>query len=662
MPASTKRFAFGDYVLERAQQRVLRRDGSTLRLTPRLYGALSLFVEHPGELLEKEWLMQRIWPGVVVEENNLSQVVSALRRALGEGGPQSLFIETVPRTGFRFVAPVTCLPDGGDPVSMPPAPTPAQPPLPASDGEGGAPSQDTEPAAPLSASPEVHRPRRRLLLVSACATALAGLAGALAWTWRPPAPATAATPALAVLPFKLLAPSDRDNLLEIGMADSLITRLSAVHGLVVRSTGSIKRYSAHEQDSLHAARELEATWVVDGSVEHVGDQLRVTARLLRTADGQALWSGSFDERFTDVFDVQDRISNRVVQALAPELRLQASATAAVTDAGGTRSPEAYQLYLAATRRAESGRADNLREATVLYQQALAIDPAYANAWVGLAWAHRRRVWNADALPSEAFGRSSDALKRAIDLVPDLVLARAAIGTTKYFYEFDWQGAEKEFLSVLAVNPNLSPARWDLALLMLTQDRIEAGFEQLRMARELEPTSPVLNAIEASFLIDSGRLAAARLRLNRALDFGPNLWLSHVALGLLHFAERRPEDGIAALRRAVELSDETTRPKAVLAFHLSKTGHADEARAILDALRARSRTRFVPPTSIAMVHAALGEHDAALDQLELALQAHDTRMIYLKDDPSWAGLRHDARFQRLMKTLALDGFGPGLTPI
>jgi tetratricopeptide (TPR) repeat protein len=282
--------------------------------------------------------------------------------------------------------------------------------------------------------------------------------------------------------------------------------------------------------------------------------------------------------------------------------------------------------------------------------------------VGLAWAHRRRVWNADALPGEAFERSSSALARAIDLVPDFVPARAAIGTTKYFYGFDWPGAERQFQQVLAVNPNLSSARWDLALLMLTQDRVEAGFEQLRIARELEPTSPVLNAIEASFLIDAGRLGAARLRLDRALDFGPNLWLSHVAMGLLLFAEHRPDDGIASFRRAVELSDETTRPKAVLALHLSKIGRGDEARAILDALRERSRKHFVPPTTIAMVHAALGEQDAAIAQLELALAVRDTRMIYLKDDPSWAGLRQEPRFRKLMQTLALDRFGSGLTPI
>jgi DNA-binding winged helix-turn-helix (wHTH) protein/TolB-like protein/tetratricopeptide (TPR) repeat protein len=653
MPLSDERIAFGEFVLEPAQQRVLRRDGTTLQLTPRLFSALSLLIEHRGELLEKEWLMRALWPGMVVEENNLSQVVSGLRRALGERGRESRFIETVPRRGFRFIAPVT-FPAGDAPVATPSSAAPAVTPQ--------GPTALDEDAAPAGSSVAAAGPRRRLLQGAFAAFATAGLVAIGMRIRRGPAAAPAAAPTLAVLPFRLLVPNEGDRLLEVGMADSLITRLSAVPGLVVRSTGAVRRYTDREQDPLRAAADLDVRWIVDGSVQRVGDQLRVTSRLLQASDGRALWAGSFDERFTSVFDVQDRISNRVVQVLAPELRLRASAIAPVADVGGTRSPEAYQLYLAAMRRAESGRGDSLREAVELYRQALAIDPAYADAWVGLAWAHRRGVWNADALPGEAFDRSSEALKRAIALVPGFVPARAAIGTTKYFHDFDWPGAERELLGVLEINPNLSAARWDLALLMLTQDRIEAGFEQLRMARELEPTSPVLNAIEASFLIDSGRLAAARLRLSRAFDFAPNLWLSHVALGLLRFAERKPDDGIIAMRRAVELTDETTRPRAVLAFHLAKVGRQDETRAILQGMLARSRTRFVPPTSLALVHAALGERTAVLDQLERGLAMRDTRMIYLKDDPGWADVRSEPRFKSLMMKLGLDHFGPGLTPI
>ena len=180
------------------------------------------------------------------------------------------------------------------------------------------------------------------------------------------------SPTLAVLPFKPLVAEGRDELLEVGMADSLIARLSTVPGLVVRSVGSVLRYAGPGQDPVRAARELEVAWIVDGSLQRRGDQLRATARLLRAADGSAAWSGSFDEQFTGVFAMQDQISNRVMQALAPTLQAAGGAgtadTAPLTDVGGTRSIEAYQLYLAASQHAQGLRADGLRKSLALLNQ------------------------------------------------------------------------------------------------------------------------------------------------------------------------------------------------------------------------------------------------------------------------------------------------------
>lgn len=625
---SPQRLAFGDFVLDRSRQQVLRSDGTALRLTPRLSSALLLFVDHAGELLDRDTLMAALWPGLVVEENNLNQVVAGLRRALGDSAQGSRFIQTVPRRGFRFVAEVTPLAAG---VAPPAAPAPA-------------------PA------------RRPLLRWALVAGGVAALGGAGWWAWRREPAGVASGPTLAVLPFKPLVAQDRDPLLEVGMADSLIARLSTVPRLEVRPTGSVLRFAGPEQDPQRAARELGVTWIVDGSLQRRGDRLRVTARLVRAADGRAAWSGSFEEAFDGVFAVQDQISDRVMQALAPALGVGASAVPPLTEPGGTHSTDAYQLYLAASRRADSGRADGLLEAAALFRQALAIDPAYAAAWVGLAWAQRRLVWNADALPSQAFAQSSEALQRALDIAPGLASARAGVATTLYYYEFDWPGAERELRRLLATSPNVANAHWDLGRMLLTQGRIDEGFEQLRRARNLDPTSPVLLAVEASFLLDQGRLAEARTRLDRAFDFAPNLWLSHVARGQLYFAENRPEEGIAAMRRAVELADATTRPRGVLARHLAIAGRSGEARSILGDLRARAQARFVPPTTLAMVHAALGEDDAALDALELALATRDTRLIDLGNDPSWNTLRPQPRFAALLKKLRLDGYAPGLTPV
>ncbi|MEO5771667.1 MAG: winged helix-turn-helix domain-containing protein, partial [Burkholderiaceae bacterium] len=241
------RLAFGDFVLERSQQRVTHRNGTQLNLTPRHFSALLLFAERAGQLLDKDTLMLALWPGLVVEENNLSQVVSSLRRALGDDTQGSRYIQTVPRRGFRFVAAVTALPDADE--------LPHTDPLPHADLPASTPVPPDDPS------------KRHTLRLALAAGATAVVAGTAWWVLRgtPAAAPATKSPTLAVLPFKPLVAEGRDELLEVGMADSLIARLSTVPGLVVRSVGSVLRYAGPAQDPVLAARELDVTWIVDGS-------------------------------------------------------------------------------------------------------------------------------------------------------------------------------------------------------------------------------------------------------------------------------------------------------------------------------------------------------------------------------------------------------------
>jgi len=447
----------------------------------------------------------------------------------------------------------------------------------------------------------------------------------------------------------------------MGMADSLIARLSTVPGLVVRSIASSRRYSGADQDPLRAARELNVAWIIDGSLQRRGERLRVTARLLRAADGGTTWSGSFDEQVTGIFDVQDLISERLARELAPNLEVDVGARTPLAGAGGTRSTDAYQLYLAAGRYAQDMRADSLGKSRALYNQALAIDPGYAMAWVGLAEAHRRALWGAEGVPAEVFEPAGLAVQRALAIAPNLAEARTEQAFRLYWFDFEWPAAEREFRRALASNPNVSMAHFGLATLMLTQDRIDEGFAQMRLARELDPMSPPLNALEAAYLLSAGRRDEARVRLDRALEIAPNFWFAHCVQGLLHLAEQRVDPAIAALRRAVSLADGTSRPSALLGVHLARSGELVEAREILDQLLRRAQTRYVAPTSIASVQVALGEVEPALDALDRAFLARDTRLTFLKDDPRLAGLRQHPRFIARMRKLKLDRYGPGLSP-
>lgn len=311
MPFS-ERYAFGDFILERSQQRVLRGNGTELNLSPRLYSALLVFVERAGEWLDKDALMLAVWPGLVVEEYNLSQVISGLRRALGDDTQDSRYIQTVQRRGFRFIAPVTALPEAS--TGLHPAMVGAAAARSPSD-EAGA-SQGVVAAVPaVTASPNRRSLGGGLLAVTAAAIADG------TWWWGGPWPSSRKTSpvrsTLALLPFKPQVTAARDELLEVGMADSLIARLSALPGPVVRSVGSVRRFSGPDQDPMHAARELDVVWIVDGSLQRRADHLRITALLLSAADGVAAWSGSFSEKVTGVFDIQDTISERIARVVAP---------------------------------------------------------------------------------------------------------------------------------------------------------------------------------------------------------------------------------------------------------------------------------------------------------------------------------------------------------
>jgi DNA-binding winged helix-turn-helix (wHTH) protein/tetratricopeptide (TPR) repeat protein len=598
-----ERYQFGEFVLERSQHRVRRLDGRTLHLTPRLFSALLLFVEHPGELLDRDTMMRALWPDLVVEENNLSQSISSLRRLLGDNGKDCRYIETVPRRGFRFIADVAALP--------------ISPPNSASQARG----------APLPASARGRT-------------------------------------TLAVLPFVPLSTLSRDDLLPLGMADSLISRLSTVPGLVVRSAGSLRRYAGPDREPMAAARELDVRWVIDGSLQRNGDKLRVTARLLSVPDGDAAWSGQFDEEFTDVFEMQDAISSRVAVVLAPLLNAGTgggiSPAQAPTEQGGSHDANAYQLYLAARQHSQGVRADGLLKSIGLYEKALSIDPRYALAYTGQAESYRRMLFGADKVPSEVFAPYRKAVLKALALAPGLAEAHAQLGWIHFWYDFDWPKAERAFREALSLNPNVVGAHFGLGFLLLTLDRADEGIDHVRWARELDPMSLIINTMEACFLLDMGRHEEAALRLARVFELEPNFWVAHLSQSLFHIADGRNDLAIESLERANRLTDQSTQAAAMLGMQLARLGRPAEARKILDRFRSLEQSRYVPPTSLAAVYAALGEVEPALDELERAWAARDTRLVYLKDDRRWAGLRGHPRFSALLVRMKLDAYGPGTT--
>jgi DNA-binding winged helix-turn-helix (wHTH) protein/Tfp pilus assembly protein PilF len=578
------RHTFAEFTLERSQRRLRRRDGTDVPLTPRLFAALLMFVERADQLLDRETLLAALWPGLVVEENNLSQVVSGLRRALGDDGGTRRFIETVPRQGFRFVAEVT----------------------------------------PLTNDPKLT---------------------------------------LAVLPFVPLSLEERNVSLELGMADSLIARLSTVAGLVVRSVGSLRRFIGPEQDALAAARLLDVAWIVDGSLQRQGDRMRITARLLSAADGTAAWTGQFDEHFVDVFTTQDAIAARVAATLCAQLVQlggRYSASSAPADIGGTRDSDAYQLYLGARQHAQTVRADGLRRSIDMFGQALACDPQYALAYAGLAESYRRLIFGADWAPADVFPLYRSAVMRALEIAPDLAEAHAQLGWIHFWNDFEWLEAERVFRHAIALNSNAVSARFGLGFLLLTLGRVDEGMAQMSVARELDPLSLIINTMSAAFAFGAGRREEARQRIGRVLQIDSSFWVAHMTRAWFLRTDGDNEGAIAAMAQADVLADGSSQAAAVHGAWLAQIGRSDEARAVLLRLERQSETRYVPPTSLAAIHAGLGESALALDALEKAFLCRDTRMAYLRDDPRWTSLNALPRFRELLHLMRLDDNRKGVS--
>ena len=345
----------------------------------------------------------------------------------------------------------------------------------------------TSAAAPSTRSTNLRNPT---LLAGALLAAIALAIGFWFFSQRAQRSTTAsrvATPSvekkIAVLPFKPLLPENRDQVLELGMADSLITKLSNVREMVVRSLNSVRKYGGLEQDPLAAGRELQVDSVLEGNVQKSGDRIRVTARLISVADGSSLWANTFDEKFTDVFSVQDAISQKVADALA--LRLSREENKRLTKRY-TDNVEAYQLYLTGRYHWNKLTPPEIAKSIGFFKQAIDLDPTYALAYFGLAEANRSLAINANFPSQDCLPQAKAAAQKALAIDPMLAEAHASLSFCLIWYDWDWAEGEKEAQRAIAVNPNSAHGHYALAHVLSDLGRHDQAIAEIARARELDP--------------------------------------------------------------------------------------------------------------------------------------------------------------------------------
>jgi TolB-like protein/lipoprotein NlpI len=444
--------------------------------------------------------------------------------------------------------------------------------------------------------------------------------------------------------------------LELGLADTLITRLSRSTALQVRALSSSQRVTGKTREAKAAGRELHAAYVIEGTTQRVGGRIRVNARLLSVADGRVLWGETFDENADSVFTLQDRIGDAVTSALA---------LAPVVVPVGSRSPcdgadaAAYRAYLSGQHELARASTPRTRRALVAFRRAIDLDPSCARAYAGMANAYRVLATVADADPAEVFPIAQAMADRALTLDPTLAEAHVALGWIRLWHDWDWPASEASFRRAIELNPSLPNAHFGYANLLKHTGRDAEAAEQAKQALALDPLSPVINAIGSWFVPDP------RQALDRALELDPEYWLGLLLRGVGRIGAGDVHAGLADLEQARQLCGDCSHALTTLGAVKARTGDADAARAILREMEARDRSGYWPASSLATLHNALGETKTALDLLERAYRERDVRMSFLVIDMNsrWSNLRAQPRFRALMRQMKLPmpagGAGPAV---
>lgn len=622
MPAERAVYTFGPFVLDPARRRLLR-DGSELSVTPKAFDLLTLLVRNAGRPVAREALIDALWPDTAVEEGNLTFQVSTLRKALGD----TRIIVTVPGRGYQLAGEVAVAPAEVASASIQTV-------------------VENEERTTITVSESVVGSRRWVGIAVAGAVLLA-LAVGVVILRRPGGaePPPHAIESIAVLPFRPLAAASRDPALELGMADTLITRLGRMGELVVTPTSAVREFDELDQDPLEAGRRLGVASVLDGSIQRRGTRIRVTARLLRTSDGRSLWSAQFDEDARDLFTVQDRVAEGVARSLVPML----SGPAALSIARRTTDDlEAYELFV----KGLYVRLPNPGEALRYFDRALQKDPRFAAAWSAIAdvWLRRGRYTNAP--PHEAFAKARDAARRALAIDPELPEAHIVLASVHADYDWDWKQARSGFERALSLNPGAADAHLNYAALLAYTGEVEKAVAHAKRAKELDPLSFQAAITYPMCLRYAGRPAESVAQLHEVQRIFPGVIPAELHLGLSLAAAGRPGEARDVLARAMREAGDETQLSALYAGVAARAGDRGEALRVLREIESRAQRESVASVNVAWAWTAAGDHDRAFAWLERALRDRSYLLRILTVEPGFAPLRTDPRYADLVRRMGL----------
>jgi TolB-like protein/DNA-binding winged helix-turn-helix (wHTH) protein/Tfp pilus assembly protein PilF len=636
----------------------LLKQGRRLKLQTQPFQILAILLEHPGEIVTREELCRKLWPEdtFVDFDHSLNTAVRRLREALADSPENPIFVETVQRRGYRFIAPVVYVDRPGTEDARAQAEKPANAIF-----EVVAIEKAPEPAVTGAASAESRQAPARMLrnsVLAGCAGLLVGALMALAaayFVYRPNQ-STAHVKAdqvrsLAVLPLENLSITPDQEFLADGMTDELIASLAKVkHLRVVPRTSSMAYKSTHKSLS-EIAKELNVDAVVEGTVMRSGSRIRITTELVQIASDRALWAETYESNVDDVLSLQQRVAGAIVSNIQVELTPQERQN---LKAYQPSSAEAYEDYLKGryywNKRSEEG----LTKAIDYFERATKEDPNYALAYAGLADCYgiigAAIVGTVPA--SEVAPKAEAAAKRALELDPTLAEAQTSLATVMLNYKWDWQGAESGFKQAIQLDPTYATAHQRYSLYLMAMGRTNESIHEIQEALKLDPLSVSMNFSQGWRLYMARDFDGAMKQLKSAIDMDPSFALAHMILGQDYAQKGQYALATTELETAVRLSSNSAPAVAALARVDALAGRQASARTRLEQLKAQSAKQYVSPFYLAEVYSALGDTNRAMDELDKAYQDRSNSIIFLRVDPKLDVLRSNSRFQSLLQKLQL----------
>ena len=657
---------FGEgYELDLCPRR-LRRGNHVLKLERIPLEMLALLVEQRGEIVSRDEIVSRVWGKDVFldTDNSIRGAIRKLRQALKDDAESPRFIQTVTGQGYRFIAPVIT------PKETSAASEPQASAIPTSDRNFVSeldgwlqarrlrvveqPEDRAAERAELTGTAHGHGNRKEYKWFFVGTVALLSVACLLAvWGWRRasrPPPHSQGKIVLAVLPFENLSRDPDQEFFSDGLTEEMIAQVGKLNRdrLTVVARSSVAKYKGSNLAAKEIGRELNADYLLQGSVRRGSDRVRVTVQLIQAQTQTDLWTESYDRELKGLLAVQDS----VVQSIASQIHIALSDEQKTRFASPRQSrPEAYEAYLKGRYYWNKRTADGLQKAEHYFQQAVDSDPTYAAAYSGLADCNSGLMWHGFKSPAEALPKAYAAARKAVEIDPQSAEAHASLGLV-LSHHWDWAGAEAEFRRALELDPQYANAHHWYGDYLSIKSRHDEALAEARRALELDPLNLMISTWVGLRYYMAHNYSAAIEQNRNSVELDSNFAAAHLLLGEDYVQAGLHSEGISELKRAASLSGGSPLYTAQVAVALAVAGRKAEALRIAHELETVSRQHYVSPYGLAQIYAALDSNENTFKWLEAAYSDHSVWMGYLAVDPIFDRYHSDHRFQELLRRIDL----------